>query len=439
MKMNPFRQSLKAYTVDSHHPIDPKISIERAKERLRGMGKGLFGGLLEIGYRDSFGLPIYKVLGSHLYNEWGKGITPEQSKASALMERIERISASAKFQPIPHAIHSSFLELSKPAISRKEFGLCNVHHILYPQEKMDDLKMDWLPITSVSKKEEVFVPAQLVYLSYPTRNFRDYWCSTGLASGNSFEEAFVQALCEVVERHVFHRMHFGMPRLRGIDLSTLKNPLAKSAVSNLEKKGYEIVAADFSDGWGICSIGVHIIKPDDGIIFPGYIKCGTSLDPEIAFIRAFTEIGQNRAVFLHTGHFAASKVWLFSSAGEEQKKFHEWFSHVSGNLSFEELPNLSSEDFGEEAESAVKEVARQGYDALAHDLTHPELKTPVVRVLIPGLQPNFLVKGYHHLDKRSCVTHHLPIHGEVMERLKRRDLLNQRIDEEVDVGQSWGA
>ena len=136
---------------------------------------------------------------------------------------------------------------------------------------------------------------------------------------------------------------------------------------------------------------------------------------------------------MHRNNYLESPKGFFEGAPKEHLDQYKWLTGDKGLISIKDITKISKTDFKDEIEVAVKDIESKGYNVLAYDLTHPKLNIPVVRVLIPGLQPNFLVKGLHYLDPRSCVTPHLKIHGEVMERLRRRELPNQKLDEVVDI------
>ena len=91
----------KLYSEDSHHSMHPSETVEIAEKKLKLLGDYGCQELQEIGHLDSMGLPVYRVSCLERCNESGKGATPEQSMASALMERVERYSALAKFQKFP--------------------------------------------------------------------------------------------------------------------------------------------------------------------------------------------------------------------------------------------------------------------------------------------------------------------------------------------------
>lgn len=419
----------KLYTKDSYHSVAPEETVKLATRKLKRFWHGAFYGLQEIGNADLIGLPVYRVSCSKNFNEWGKGITPEQSRASAIMERVERISASAFFRDSIEATHSSFNNLGKDAVSRKDFGLLNMHYVLYGENRINNIEMDWVKSHSLVSGKEILVPAQEVFLGYRNQKFHDSLCSNGLASGNTIEEAIVQAVCEVIERHVYHKAYFNFPKSRRVDLDTVENPELKRIIGQLKSKGFEIAANDISDGWNLSSISTFIYHPKEETIFNSYLKVGTSTDPEVAIIRAITEYAQNRAVAIHRASYGKDAEGFFHGASEETLEQYKWATDDENLIPIKELNSISKDDFKKEIEIITEDIRQKGYDLLVHDLTHPKIGIPVVRAMIPGLQPNFLIRGYNYLDKKACVTPHLKIYNDVMEKLKKKQFANQHLDE----------
>jgi len=422
----------KEYCSDSQHSINPKETVSRAQKAFEKIpqSQGVFEGLEEVGQLDVMGLPVYKVNCKTRYNEWGKGISEAQSKASAIMERIERFSSIAKNWEKPPIIkNKKFSEIKDKAISYWDFVPCNLNRALWDKKKMDELEMDWVRVFSLISKKEMLVPAQLVFFQYKQKNYIDYTCSTGLASGNTLEEAILQALCEVVERHFLHVISLNKEELETIDLDTVQNLKLKKIIQQLKKKGFEIIASNFSGGWNIPTISVFIFNLKEKIIFNSnaYQSCGTSSDPEVALIRAITEVAQNRAAMLNQRYFRTGRDF-FTSVSSETMAEYCWRAQAIKKISIQELPNISQKDFKEDIELAIMEIFRKGYDVLISDLTHPIIGIPVVRVIIPGLQPNFLLLGHGVLNRKSRISKHLKSYDQVVESCKKRIFENQKID-----------
>ena len=139
----------KMYVQDSCHSVAPRDTIKKAVAALGQVGNGAFYGLEEIGHLDSMGLPVYKANSAEESNEWGKGISDEQSQASAIMERVERYSSVVKHRKKIDLIRSDFNSIKANAISRNSFELLNFQKALYGERKVDEMEMDWAEATSL--------------------------------------------------------------------------------------------------------------------------------------------------------------------------------------------------------------------------------------------------------------------------------------------------
>ncbi len=420
----------KKYTEDGYHSISPDETVRIAVQRLRRFGKGVYHGLQDLTPYNSLGLPAYRVIGKARQNEWGKGMTPHQAQASALMERIERISSVISHRESIDKVRSPFKDLSEEAISKRMFGLSNIHHVLFGEEKIDEVSMDWVKACSLISKKDVMVPAQHVYLGFSYSHFPDRLDSNGLASGNTMEEAILQALGEVIERHVHHILYFNRPRLKRLDLSTISNARLKALVERLEKEGYFLLANDASLDLGLNSIACFLYHPKHEGVVKKYLKVGTSTSPEIALIRAITEAAQNLSVSEYRGQIVRDSKGFSSAASDEDKSICDWFEKNDELISIEDIRSIACGDFFDEINIMTGWIRKKGYDLFAYDLTHPKINIPVVRVMVPGLQPNFLLRGLGPYDKDSCVTPHLAIYQQVMEKVLGRELANQKISEE---------
>ncbi len=416
--------------LDSHHAKPPQDTLNHALQRLKLLEQDIFLGIEEIGHLDTMGLPVYRVACAQRANEWGKGATIAQCQASAVMERVERYSSMASSHENKQTIRDSFNNLHD-AISRNAFGLTNLHRVFYTEEKIDSMQMDWVQAQSLIDNKKKWVPAQWVFFRYPLDIFWDVGCTTGLASGNMQEEAIHHALCEVMERHQLHVNTFNRPPLRQIDLSTVENPALKQILSDLKKKGFVVIANDLSGNWKLSTVSVFIYHPHEHIAnFTDYFHLGTSSDPEIALIRAITEAAQYRAIYRFVGNEIMPGNDFFGLVPSKVKDTYQWITKDPKKISMQEVTKTAGSP-KKEIEIAVKDINEHGFDALFFDHTHPALQIPVVRVLVPGLQPNFLMHNYHHHDKKAIVTPHLSIYESVIERCKNRQLRNQKLDEIV--------
>ncbi|RPI54501.1 MAG: tetratricopeptide repeat protein, partial [Deltaproteobacteria bacterium] len=202
----------------------------------------------------------------------------------------------------------------------------------------------------------------------------------GSASGNSFEEAAVQALSEVVERHVCSIITHEKLSTPTIKLNTIKDPVARELLTKFQGLNIELVLKDFSLDLGIPTVGAIAWDPST---FPSSSEivytAGTAPDPQRAVIRALTEVAQLAGDFDREGEYIESGLPKFSSLDEAS-----YVLDKAVQVSVESMPNCSSENFRLEVEWLCKALADIGSKAYLVDITHPELAVPAAYAVIPG-------------------------------------------------------
>jgi ribosomal protein S12 methylthiotransferase accessory factor len=124
----------------------------------------------------------------------GKGLTPDLAKISALMESIELAHAERFDSPglwdsiFAHKKDARFLPPAALPL-RSGFTL------------EDSPTIKWVPARAIRTDAERFVPFELINLDARRTAVGPFLAtSNGLASGNTFAEAALHSICEVVER-----------------------------------------------------------------------------------------------------------------------------------------------------------------------------------------------------------------------------------------------
>lgn len=138
---------------------------------------------------------------------------PEQAAASAVGEAVERYCGNL-LDTLP-VTFASYSEL----VARKGVRALDPDSlVLYSDEQYDtpgfpfvrmthDLPIHWVPGRSLTRDEEVLVPASMVYVNWftagysgaPVTNFCPF---AGIAAGPTMDYAITSALEEIIERHV---------------------------------------------------------------------------------------------------------------------------------------------------------------------------------------------------------------------------------------------
>lgn len=135
----------------------------------------------------------------------GGAIDPKLAEAISIVESIERYSSCAwDDNELTWATES---ELGDKAISLDRWPKCSQIELSNPKcnNALPDTRIPlrWVKAWSLTQKKEVFVPAFLVYLNFPTFSQSEMFSnpvSTGTAAHSSLRSAVLSGLEEVIER-----------------------------------------------------------------------------------------------------------------------------------------------------------------------------------------------------------------------------------------------
>ncbi len=305
--------------------------------------------------------------------QMGKGVTPEQAKASAVMELVERYSLFSFVKEGGHeycdfsAIEGNAIDLSEllkalhweSELSQEEKGL--IHSI----------PMEWV---------KAFSPVDGKWVHLPLSWFWPINEYNGSAAGNSMEEASVQAICEVVERHVCSLITYGRQKTPTIDPDSVTNPDARGLLDKFKATGVQVVLKDFTLGLGVPTVGAIAWDP---ATYPDRSEivytAGTAPHPERALIRALTEVAQLAGDFDTDGKYVESGLPKFDTLEEAS-----YVLESPSTISIQELPDCSDENFRVEVKKISHALSQNGLNTFLLDITHPGLKVPAVYVVMPG-------------------------------------------------------
>jgi ribosomal protein S12 methylthiotransferase accessory factor len=309
-------------------------------------------------------------------SQMGKGATPAQAEASAVMELVERFSL---FNFVKEREHRTCRRMDLEADAVPLEDMLKALHLKYHGEEaiskagrlIETLTFNWVKAFCPTGGGEFWLPFSWFW---PLNEYN------GSASGNSFEEAAVQALSEVVERHVCSIITHKKLSTPTIELNTIKDPVARELLTKFQCLNIELVLKDFSLDLGIPTVGAIAWDPST---FPTSSEivytAGTAPDPQRAVIRALTEVAQLAGDFDREGEYVESGLPKFSSLDEAS-----YVLDKAVQVSVESMPNCSSENFRLEVEWLCKALANIGSKAYLVDITHPELAVPAVYAVIPG-------------------------------------------------------
>ena len=372
------RDCFKSYTYDQDKATAPRETIARVRALLKELDLDILRETIRI---DSgrLGIPIFisrcgkdavRIIGTQ--KQMGKGGTPEQSEASALMELAERFSFF-------HFIKArSFIQETYRNIKDQALPLEALAHCFYDRSNdLDKIKdvfeqipLSWVWAYNLTQKKDQLVPIDWFYLIH------EY---NGPSAGNTLEEAILQGLCEVVERHVSSVISHDLLLTPAIDPASVTDPAAKGLIEKFDRLGIKLFLKDFSLDTGIPTVGSLAYDPatfpeKSEIVF----TAGTTPNPEKSLIRAVTEIAQLAGDFINRTQYRPT-LPKYQQLEEAQ--------YVMANpktIGIFEMPDLSDANIRLEIESCVQALSRIGLEVYVVNVTHPQLGIPAVYTIIPG-------------------------------------------------------
>lgn len=265
----------------------PEQTWAAVADRLPGYGITRVADLTGL---DVIGLPVWTAIrpaSRTLSTSQGKGATDLLAKLSAVMEAIELWHAE---QPLPVTARGSAAEIAPdcPVAELPLLAAC-------PARALSQVVWDWTSGTGLVSGARQLLPVDLVR----RRVQRPEWTphllratSTGLACGNSRDEALLHALFEVIERDVLFRDgQCGGQRRTLIAPSSIEDPWGAQIVDRLAAAGMAVEIALVDGPYGLPVFLAYLWSEDHPTVFAGG---GCHGNPGIALTRALTEAAQSR-------------------------------------------------------------------------------------------------------------------------------------------------
>ena len=380
------RDVYKGYTYDLDKYISPEETVKRFKEKVSKTGLNILEKTVRID-NGRLGIPVYfSICGSDARyligtrKQMGKGGTPVQAEASAIMELAERFSL---FSFLKRDLDKkSYQEIEEYAIPFDYIARSvNDESDAYRLYKIfSEIPLRWCQAYNLTKDKGILIPIDWFFM------INQY---NGSSAGNCNEEAILQGICEVVERHVSAIVCAKKLTTPSVDISDIKDPLAKDLIKRYEDVGIELYINDFSLDTGIPTISVVAHDPST---FPELSEivwtAGTTTSPEKSLVRAITEVAQLGGDFNTGSNYVPSGLPKPKSLKEV-----DYVINSSSNISIKELPDISDQNMRVEIENAISTLSENGMDVIIVDITHPLLKIPAFYTIIPGAHFRERAKG----------------------------------------------
>jgi len=236
-------------------------------------------------YFDAYKLSLLNPVNNKpVFTTFGKGRTREWALASAWGEMVERVQNLA--------FYTICLYPSEPEIDNNH----SENYKYYPDEKklpkevLNPLLKDLFPAnnhTVISVPFAGLLNGKIEHI--PFRNLQVIVGSNGMCSGNTKEEALVQGISEIFERHVLKEFYLRPFCPPNIALELFSDFDIFHTIQKLIKtEGYKITVKDCSLRKNYPVIGVLVENKSNEYTF----HLGADPNPVTAFERCFTEMFQ---------------------------------------------------------------------------------------------------------------------------------------------------
>ncbi|MBP2172669.1 ribosomal protein S12 methylthiotransferase accessory factor [Methanococcus voltae] len=429
------------YTLAAYRLCTPEETMEKVEPILKRIGVTRTA---RIDGLDRIGIPVYSSIRPEAKEGAisvyaGKGATETQAKVSSSMEAIERYCAEQD----EHTLLKSTNNPKNP-LELSELIIPNLNMLITPKlnnnpktdadndkdntdkdnkhknkenkenkenkdnnTNMDNGKLDdnyslnnsnlnlsaveWVEGYDITNDEYVDVPANSVFHPYEANTGKWLFRSNtnGLASGNSYEEAVFHGILEVVERDAWSISELSRNTYRKINLQNAKNPLIHEMLLKFRKAKINVIIKDLTSEVGIPTVAC--ISDEDVLKDPALLCMGVGchLDPEIAVIRALTEVAQSRATQIHGAREDTVRADLIRKVEYDRMKRiqRRWFNHKE-EIDIAEIKNCASYDLKTDIETVKTMLKDNGFDKIVvlnlNKATVDDVN--VVRVIIPKME-----------------------------------------------------
>jgi YcaO-like protein with predicted kinase domain len=365
--LNPSKKSyLDDAIAKGRTPID---TVKWVLNQLTALEEPIFDYFYHVESR--FNIPQFRIVGNDRFRESvyyiqdgsnGKGHTVEQALASGFMEFAERFSC------YQHIANPQNYHINKYAVlPENAFKIENLYSNI-PKDYsgieqwrpyLANLPFRWYPALTVDG-QTAYLPLEFIFIqSGGTAN--------GMAAGNSFEEALVHAICEIIERDCFFRvLEFNTPTPL-ISQDSIHSSLIHDLLAKFYAQGFQVDIRDFSIDYNLPVLAVLSTK-DEAF----NLTIGVATEKKEALARALTENSQT---------FGSEETQQLITKQTLQRLIDNTPTEV---IPFEDIPDIDAPDFKEEVENLDKMLKQLDKPLFYVDCTHKALQIPAAIAYIPN-------------------------------------------------------
>lgn len=378
------KDCIKTYTKDQDKAVSPQETVARVKDKLAAHGRQILQETRRID-TGRLGIPVFlSVCGEDARavmptrKQMGKGASPEQAEASALMELVERYSFFTHWNTPANFVEARYSEAENGAVQGDVMSLERILQSVgeeLPLEQarkvMDLVSWRFHPATDLTNGREEAIPMDW---------FKTLGEFNGTSAGNTQEESILQGGCELVERHVCAVIDREQPTIPTISLESCRDDaVLADLIDKFKQNGIKVWFKDFTMGMPVPTVGAMAYDPST---HPGLSEivftAGTAASPAKAAIRALTEVAQLGGDFETGAIYEASGLSKFKDMDEAA-----WLLE-GPEVSLDSLPSVEGRNIRHELEQLCIGLGEQGYALYSLDTSDPELELCAHYNIVPG-------------------------------------------------------
>ena len=376
-------------TARSMRGIAPETTLMHARQLVSTAGIDEVRELTDL---DILGVPVFVSVRKRARAEvftFGKGLRRVDAEVGAYMEALEFFFAEPGMGRV-----------STQWGSAKDVG----GHL-----SADDAILDFVPllqreidldaplllgsVRDLESDAESVIPAELIFYPAPDVGQSIFGSSTnGLASGNSLQEASIQALLELIERDIWSfEIVRGASKL--VEPASLPDHVREIA-ERAEQNGLQLKVRTVPNDYGMPFFAVFVFDLNNPSrkTFNGGWAC--DLNRDRALVRAVTEAAQSRVAFIHGGRKVPTTVPATFSCDAQAQEAKLVRQHIAGvsdahqQTSLTDIPDLAVEGTLQEKLNAVIERLRRVLAVPIYRVVFTPTESPlqVVRLVVPLLE-----------------------------------------------------
>ena len=370
----------KQFTLDQDKILPPEETVKRFKTKLKKIDLDILKNTIRID-NGRLNIPIYfstcgkdaaAVIGTK--KQMGKGGTPAQAEASAVMELAERFSFFSFAANPNNFFIDKFVNVKEDAIAFEMIAK-SVHDesddLKLSRKIFENLPLKWTRGYNLTREKEVLIPFDWFFA---INEFN------GPSAGNCVEEALIQGICEIVERHTSSIISQNKLKVPAIRPESASDPLITEILQKYKNAGVDLYLSDFSLDTGIPTVGVLAHDP---ATFPHLSEivwtAGTTPNPQKALSRALTEVAQLAGDFNTGANYVASGLPKFSTIEEA-----DYVINPGKRIDIDDLPDQTDNNLKTEILNCLSALAANNMEVLAINTMHSQLVIPAFYTIIPG-------------------------------------------------------